>query len=261
MFDYPVFEILFRGFILGCSNFEFNVSRRFVRGFEFWSSILFFGELFSGCSNFECMLMRHHASQFVRGLAGGVNFEKSRFSVFKGPCWTNRFFFLYFPTSTDGKTVIIWLDLGIKSMLERLVLKNLTQRTSQRVKRPSGTWVMTCSRLLDRSIARSLGRSVARSLDRSIARTIARWLDRSLDRSIARSLNRQLDHSIARSLDRSIADKLFRGFEFRITDTLGNYLGGRISNYSRTPYLFRACSNYEFLFVKITTEYFYCFKE
>ena len=40
---------------------------------------------------------------------------------------------------------LICMVLSLMSMLASLVLKNLTQRTSQRVKRPSGARVMTCS--------------------------------------------------------------------------------------------------------------------
>ena len=43
------------------------------------------------------------------------------------------------------------MELGFERMLERLVLTNFTQRTSQRIRRSSGTRVMTCSRSLDRS--------------------------------------------------------------------------------------------------------------
>ena len=56
------------------------------------------------------------------------------------------------PTET-----LIWLDLSIRSMLERLVLKNLTQRTSQRVKWTSGARVTI---IFFPSLARSLDRSV-----------------------------------------------------------------------------------------------------
>ena len=89
-------------------------------------------------------------------------------------------------------------------MLERLVLKNGVECTSQRLKWTSGAQVMI---IFGRSLARSLGRSVDRSLARSLARSIARSLDRSLERAIARSIGR-----------------LFRRFDFGITDVLGNYL-------------------------------------
>ena len=145
----------------------------------------------------------------------------------------NVFHFLRGPAG--GKTLPICLDLSLMSMLDLLVLKNLTQCTSQRLKRPSGAEVMTCSLSLDRSVARSLGRSVARSLGRSVARSVARSLGRSvarsLDRSIARSLDRSLDCSIARLLDRSLdraidrsIGRLFARFDFDITYVLGNYL-------------------------------------
>ena len=79
------------------------------------------------------------------------------------------------------RETLIWLDLSIRSMLERLVLKNAAECTSQRLKWTSGARVMIIfGRLV--SVARSLGRSVARSLGRSVAR--------SLDRSIAQSLDR-----------------------------------------------------------------------
>ena len=54
---------------------------------------------------------------------------------------------------------VTWMDLSHKSMLERRVLKNGIPRTSQRLKRPSGARVMTCSQSLGRSIARSLARA------------------------------------------------------------------------------------------------------
>ena len=50
---------------------------------------------------------------------------------------------------------LIWLDLSIRSMLERLVLKNLTQRTSQRVKWTSGARVTI---IFFPSLARSIAR-------------------------------------------------------------------------------------------------------
>ena len=48
-----------------------------------------------------------------------------------------------------------WLDSSIRSMLERLVLKNLTQRTGQRVNWTSGARVTII--FFHRSLARSLG--------------------------------------------------------------------------------------------------------
>ena len=81
------------------------------------------------------------------------------------------------------KNEFIGLDVSLVNMLELLVLTNLTQCTSQRLKRPSGA-----QDSLVRSVARSLGRSVARSIGRSVARSLGRSLARSLARSIARSV-------------------------------------------------------------------------
>ena len=138
------------------------------------------------------------------------------------------------------------------------------------------------SRSFDRSVARSLGHSVAQSLNRSMGRSVARsfvrLVARSLDRSRARPLARSHDRSIARSLHRSIVPSLdrARSLDRSLTRPLTNHFGGsnfelqtrsgfiwgvRVSNYLRTPYLFSACQKYEFIFVRITTEYFDCFKE
>ena len=125
-------------------------------------------------------ILKTHIFRFSRGPAGGLDFEKSCFSVLKGP--------------RGRQNIAYLLDLSLMSMLERLVLKNLTQCTSERLKRPSGAEVMTCSLSLGRSVARSLGRSIARSLDRSLGRSIARSLGRSLARSLARSLGGGISH-------------------------------------------------------------------
>ena len=53
--------------------------------------------------------------------------------------------FVIFEGFAGMKNSLICMVLSLMSMLESLVLKNLTQRTSQRVKRPSGARVMTCS--------------------------------------------------------------------------------------------------------------------
>ena len=134
-------------------------------------------------------------------------------------------------------------------IVKRLALINLTQRTSQRVKRPPGAQLMTCSRSLDRSVGRSLDhdRSFDRSLDRSIARSRARSIARTLALSIAHSLDRSLHRSLDRSIVPSIAPsnsfggpnfelcmfcKIIWGFEFRIAGVHHFYLGRlRISNY------------------------------
>ena len=126
---------------------------------------------------------------------------------------------------------LICLVVSLMSMLELLVLTNLTKCTSQHLKRSSGAQVMTCSRSLCRSV-------IARSFDRLIARSI----DRSLARSFARSF------------------ELFHGFKFRIMDILGNYLGVRISNCWRASYLFRPSPNFGLLFKRITIEHVHCFK-
>ena len=59
-------------------------------------------------------------------------------------------------------------------MLERLVLKNAVECTSQRLKWTSGAQGTI---ILGRSVARSLGRLVARSLGRSIDLKIFNLLD------------------------------------------------------------------------------------
>ena len=86
-----------------------------------------------------------------------------------------------------SKNLFVWMDLSIGSVLERLVLKNAAERTSQRLKWTSEARVMI---VFGRSvsIARSLGRSIARSLGRSIARSLGSWVARSRDRLVARSL-------------------------------------------------------------------------
>ena len=131
------------------------------------------------------------------------------------------------------------------------------QRASQRVRRTSAAWSW-CG-LVDRSLsigrfarsnALSLTPSIARSLARSIALSLSRSRARSLDRSVDRSLDRSLDRSVVRSVgrppDRSLdrlpslttilVDGILAGFEFRVWDMPGNHLGGRISNYCRSPY-------------------------
>ena len=103
-------------------------------------------------------------------------------------------------------------------MLERPVLKNAAQRTSQHVKWTSGTRLtITVDRSIARAVARSIiarasrsSRSNARSLDRSVARSLGRSVARSFGRSVARSLDRSVDRSIARSLPRSIDRSLTR---------------------------------------------------
>ena len=57
--------------------------------------------------------------------------------------------FLYLLYFSQGAKLVyfrqnwsIWMDLSIKSMLERLVLKNAADCTSQRVKRTSGARVI-----------------------------------------------------------------------------------------------------------------------
>ena len=45
--------------------------------------------------------------------------------------------------SQNSQNLFIWVDLSIKSMLERLVLKNGVECTSQRLKWTSGARVMT----------------------------------------------------------------------------------------------------------------------
>ena len=106
-------------------------------------------------------------------------------------------------------------------ILERLVLKNAAQRTSQHVKWTSGARLtITVDRSIARAVARSidhrsiiarsslawsLDRSVAQSRYRPIARSLGRSVARSLDRSIARSLGLSVARSQGSSIDRSIA--------------------------------------------------------
>ena len=63
----------------------------------------------------------------------------------------NRVFFIYTIFFTL-QNCLICLVLSLGSMLERLVLKNGVECTSQRLKWTSGARVMTCSRLLGRSV-------------------------------------------------------------------------------------------------------------
>ena len=53
--------------------------------------------------------------------------------------------FVIFNRFADPKNSLFEMVLSLMSMLEVLVLKNLIQCTSQRLKRPSGARVMTCS--------------------------------------------------------------------------------------------------------------------
>ena len=94
------------------------------------------------------------------------------------------------------------------SVLDRLVLRNVEQRTSQR-----GKWTSEARNTINLFflfssyfVARSLDRSIARSLDHSITRSLDHSITRSLDHSIARSLDRPID----RSLDRGIAGPIAR---------------------------------------------------
>ena len=93
------------------------------------------------------------------------NFENSRFPIFGMlPCgrprfWKNTIFhfvdvalraasilknriFCICLTSSRWQNTCIWLDLSIRSVLERLVLKKYAECTSQRLKRTSGARVM-----------------------------------------------------------------------------------------------------------------------
>ena len=95
------------------------------------------------------------------------------------------------------------LNRCIGSVLERLVVQNASQRTSQHVGWTSGARLtITIDRSIDRSRGRSLDQS---SLGRSIAgRSSARSLGRSVARSIGHSTARAIDWSldpIVRSLD------------------------------------------------------------
>ena len=69
--------------------------------------------------------------------------NKSPFALFVGPCgrrkFTKKHVFLYSWVPCRWQNNLICLDLNLKSMPERLVLKNVIQRISQRVKRPSRT--------------------------------------------------------------------------------------------------------------------------
>ena len=105
------------------------------------------------------------------------------------------------------QNILFWLDLSVGSALERLLLKNEAECTSQRLKWTSGArFMIIFGRSVPRSLGRSLGCSVARSVARSVVRSVARSLGRSLGRSVARSVVR----SVARSLDRSIAPSIAR---------------------------------------------------
>ena len=100
-----------------------------------------------------------------------------------------------------------WFESVLKShgsVLGRLVLKNLAQRTGQHVNWTSGAGAMISSVSLfysyfDRWVTRSLERSIARSLARSLAQSPDRSLDRTPDRSIGRSIARSIARSLARS--------------------------------------------------------------
>ena len=63
-----------------------------------------------------------------------------------------------------------------------------------------------------------------------LSTTLGHWpIDRSLDRSIARSIARSLDRSVARSLGRSIARSLGRSFGLSIARLFGRSLGRSIA--------------------------------
>jgi hypothetical protein len=65
--------------------------------------------------------------------------------------------------------------------------------------------------LVDRSVDRSLGRSIAwRLVDRSVGRSIAWSIDRSIDRLVDRSIAWSIDWSIDRLVDRSVDRSLGR---------------------------------------------------
>ena len=129
------------------------------------------------------------------------------FVTLPGAFFLRNHIFQILQTPTD---TLICSDLSIKSVLERLVLKNLTQRTSQRVKWTSGARVTIISFPIARSIVRSIARSLDRSLDRSPARSLARSIDRSHARSVARSIGRSRARSLAHSIGRSIARSIAR---------------------------------------------------
>ena len=83
-----------------------------------------------------------------------INVSKKRFVVFvcdpAGGLFFEKPYFVTFQIPTETR---ICLDLSIKSVLKRLDLKNLTQRTSQRVKWTSGARVTIISfPSLDRSV-------------------------------------------------------------------------------------------------------------
>ena len=105
--------------------------------------------------------------------------------------------------------MFVWVDWSIGSVQELLVLKNVAECTSQRLKWTSGARVMI---IFGPSVfvARSLGRSVARSLDRSIARTLDRSIARSLDRTIARSVARSLARSLVRSMSGNVHNTMLQ---------------------------------------------------
>ena len=98
------------------------------------------GRVFGCCINIINVLKKRFVV-FACDPAGGFFLKNHTFQI------------LQIPTET-----LICSDLSIKSVLERLVLKNLTQRTSQRVKWTSGARVTIIScPSLDRSLDRSLG--------------------------------------------------------------------------------------------------------
>ena len=92
---------------------------------------------------------------------------------------------LIFEGFAGAKNSLICMVLSLMSMLESLVLKNLTQCTSQRVKK--NIWSPSYDLfVIDPSIARSIARSLDRSLDRSLARSLARSIARLIGGGIFR---------------------------------------------------------------------------
>ena len=93
--------------------------------------------------------------------------------------------------SFDDSRTSCSVQMSIWSILERRVLKDPLQGTSQLVKWTSGSWVMmNCLSLFISYRVRLVDRVITRPLDRSIARSLSLSIARSLDRSIARLLDR-----------------------------------------------------------------------
>ena len=145
----------------------------------------------------ECPERFHHPRLTKLPPGSRVSLRESIFFLFESWSSTLLFFFFFFSLAP--------LSHHLYQLYHCLYRQHLaTDRSLDR------SIARSIGRSLDRSVARSLGRSVARSIVRSLDRSVVRSIARSLDRLITRSIARPLDRSVARLLGRSIARSLDR---------------------------------------------------